>query len=335
MGQAKQNQVSEEAKLQSVIDMLTTIDLDYDLESRVYEIFEHFVENYKKGNRLAEFNGYLVFNKRHNNELYVATVDFGIDEYKDFMIHHWKLFCKTFGIVEAILISEVRMSDKQTETPIRNHPNKTEKLFAIGVAQNKEMYVKMLDINSPNTDIVEISETRNKNYNLDGLAPYELSEGMAYDASLELRLSKVRLFTNLYLTYNDKSIKPDKICNPLGTIYKINLQKEEDIQDDFDNFKYFRLPYNLYNAFAELRRSGYFAKMNFSCCRTCGWAEVPDEYEFKAVFYSSQDQQDLEETGSCYLSWSGDGFEITDIMKDYGIRTEWDGTENARIQIFI
>ena len=41
---------------------------------------------------------------------------------------------------------------------------------------------------------------------------------------------------------------------------------------------------NLTKAFAELRKNGYFAKQNFLCCQSCGWAALSDEEAKNAVF---------------------------------------------------
>ena len=60
------------------------------------------------------------------------------------------------------------------------------------------------------------------------------------------------------------------------------------------------------NAFKELRKRGYFARQNFMCCQTCGWAGVPDNKADKAVFYHAQDKEHLEKTGKLYLAWAGD-----------------------------
>lgn len=92
---------------------------------------------------------------------------------------------------------------------------------------------------------------------------------------------------------------------------------------------------NLNKAFKALRKAGYFAKQNFTCCQSCAWAEVPDEQSEKAVFYHRQDADDLKESGSCHLAWAGDGKEIVKILEENGVKTEWEGTDNKRIKIFI
>jgi hypothetical protein len=88
---------------------------------------------------------------------------------------------------------------------------------------------------------------------------------------------------------------------------------------------------NLSNAFAQLRKQGYVAKQNFTCCQSCGWAAI---YDAKlAVFYHSQDAQGLRKGDDLYLCWSGDGQEIVDVLKNYGLDVEWEGTNNRRIMV--
>ena len=92
---------------------------------------------------------------------------------------------------------------------------------------------------------------------------------------------------------------------------------------------------NLNNAFKALRKAGYFAKQNFLCCQSCGWAAMTDEESKKAVFYHRQDADDLKENGTCHLTWDGDGNEIVKILNDNGVKTEWSGEKNKRIKIDI
>jgi hypothetical protein len=86
-------------------------------------------------------------------------------------------------------------------------------------------------------------------------------------------------------------------------------------------------------AFRELRKKGYFARQNYWCCQSCAWASLPSETT-KAVFYHEQDNYDLKKKNSCYLSWIGNGREITDTLNKYGILTEWNGKEDTRIRIY-
>jgi hypothetical protein len=90
---------------------------------------------------------------------------------------------------------------------------------------------------------------------------------------------------------------------------------------------------NLTAAFNELTDNGYFAKQNFSCCQSCGWASIDDDKSDKVVFYHQQDKDNLIETGECYLSWTGNGNLIVEVLNRHGISTEWNGSEDKRIKI--
>lgn len=89
---------------------------------------------------------------------------------------------------------------------------------------------------------------------------------------------------------------------------------------------------NLNKAFKNLRKAGYFAKQNFTCCQTCGWSEVPDNID-NVVFYHAQDNEDKIKGNPFYLSWSGNGKEICKILNDSGVSTTWCGNDNKRILI--
>ena len=89
----------------------------------------------------------------------------------------------------------------------------------------------------------------------------------------------------------------------------------------------------LKNAFNRLRRRGYFARQNFSCCQSCGCASIPEKHESKYVFYHQQDDEALLQRGECYLSWAGDGDEIVKILREAGLTVEWDNDPNLRIKV--
>lgn len=94
---------------------------------------------------------------------------------------------------------------------------------------------------------------------------------------------------------------------------------------------------SLNKAFRTLRKAGYLAKQNFMCCSSCGWAEInaiPDDSK-KAVFYHTQDADDLKDYGNCHLSWRGDGHEIVRILVENGVDATWDGHHTTRIEINI
>lgn len=90
---------------------------------------------------------------------------------------------------------------------------------------------------------------------------------------------------------------------------------------------------NLTKGFRELRKHGYFARQNFMCCQSCGWAEVPDGRGDKVVFYHQQDNERKVKNESFHLAWSGDGHEIQRILESCGVKTKWDGDNKKRIEV--
>lgn len=91
---------------------------------------------------------------------------------------------------------------------------------------------------------------------------------------------------------------------------------------------------NLSKAFAALRKAGYFARQNFTCCQTCGWAAVPEEKGEKAVFYHNQDNQCRLKGESFYLTWAGDQVEICRILNENGVVTgETPKDSSKRIEV--
>jgi hypothetical protein len=86
-------------------------------------------------------------------------------------------------------------------------------------------------------------------------------------------------------------------------------------------------------AFQRLEQAGYFARQNFWCCQSCGWADVPESHADKAVFYHEQDDERLVRTGEASLCWSGDARFICETFEAAGIATEWDGNDRHRIRI--
>ena len=92
-----------------------------------------------------------------------------------------------------------------------------------------------------------------------------------------------------------------------------------------------RKPTNLSLAFKELRNRGYFAKQNFMCCQSCGWAEISEAEAENAVFYHAQDHADYKRGDDLYLSWSGNGHEIVRVLESFGVAVDWNGSDSTRI----
>ena len=91
---------------------------------------------------------------------------------------------------------------------------------------------------------------------------------------------------------------------------------------------------NLNQAFRELRKLGYFARQNFMCCQNCAWAAVPLDVT-KVVFYHKQDADQLNDTGECFLAWSGDRDEIAEVLGRNGILKTKPEDEGKRFEISI
>jgi hypothetical protein len=83
-------------------------------------------------------------------------------------------------------------------------------------------------------------------------------------------------------------------------------------------------------AFKTLRKQGYTARQNFSCCSSCAWSELNDQgKDEKVVFYNRQSGAALRGTGSfrfrrrgpqyLYLNWSGDANVICEALEAQGL----------------
>jgi hypothetical protein len=99
------------------------------------------------------------------------------------------------------------------------------------------------------------------------------------------------------------------------------------------NLKTKHMSQSITNAFKDLRRLGYFARQNFLCCQSCGWAAVPEDKEDKVVFFHNQDYQDKVEGRPFYLAWNGDGKQICSVLRMHGVEVEWSGDSNQRIRV--
>ena len=106
----------------------------------------------------------------------------------------------------------------------------------------------------------------------------------------------------------------------------------------------------LQQAITALADKGIVFRENFSCCGTCGSAEIWDEMDDEReagkpvrgyAFYHMQDTESAVEGGGLYLNYGsteeGEGpaldvaREIESELKAQGLNTHWDGTWNQRI----
>ena len=103
--------------------------------------------------------------------------------------------------------------------------------------------------------------------------------------------------------------------------------------------------------FSELRSHGFVARMNFSCCSTCGSYELSEKARDlgleKVVFYRQQDEAALLSSGELsvrYFSMNEDkdrtadtlvGSEVFDMLRKHGVYAEWERNPNVVIKAFI
>jgi hypothetical protein len=78
--------------------------------------------------------------------------------------------------------------------------------------------------------------------------------------------------------------------------------------------------------------------MDFACCKSCGWAAIPDERKDKVVFYDGQDEEaafDESPTLSyaLWLNWSGDPTEIMKALIAEGLIADWNGDPGQCIAV--
>jgi len=98
-------------------------------------------------------------------------------------------------------------------------------------------------------------------------------------------------------------------------------------------------------AFAELESMGVVARQHFTCCQTCGNAEIGDEIEQTPgargyVFYHFQDtERAVEGDGLCLCYGSTEaqtepiGHEVVDALQRNGLAVSWNGDLAKRIRV--
>lgn len=121
--------------------------------------------------------------------------------------------------------------------------------------------------------------------------------------------------------------------------------------------------HKLLTAFSDLINDGVIAEPSFQHCRDCGvdsmlseqasvWKQWNDDLPIGWVFYSQEDQEDLDERGYVHLSFGGYlppsakdddrddadhriGVKIVDALTAQGLRTEWNGNPLSTIRVLL
>jgi hypothetical protein len=97
-------------------------------------------------------------------------------------------------------------------------------------------------------------------------------------------------------------------------------------------------------AFEALDHVGIVARQNFTCCQTCGCAEIGDEIEEEAegyTFYHQQDTDSAVDGQGIWLAFGSFGDtdprtiarRIVDALEAQGLRVEWNGDPGSRIHV--
>lgn len=115
-------------------------------------------------------------------------------------------------------------------------------------------------------------------------------------------------------------------------------------------------------AFEEMNANGIMARHDWTCCGTCGSAEMPDEYDrlkgrwagvpiVGYTFYHQQGTESAAEGDGVYLGYgSTQKFEtepeyvnaslevarrVCETLAKHGLKTEWDGSYDRRILVVV
>lgn len=98
-------------------------------------------------------------------------------------------------------------------------------------------------------------------------------------------------------------------------------------------------------AFRELRKDGWWARMNHLCCQTCLTYDTDDEKPY--IGFHAQDNERIPESGYTFLThgpptdqydtlydgvWSK---RAVRVMEKHGLTVEWDGSMATRIKVMI
>lgn len=99
-------------------------------------------------------------------------------------------------------------------------------------------------------------------------------------------------------------------------------------------------------AFAELESSGIVCRQNWTCCQTCGLAEIGSQIapgKRGYAFFHQQDTERVVEDGTLLLAYGacsdvkaeqlGVANEIVRTIRENGLRVEWDGSLEKRILV--
>ena len=98
-------------------------------------------------------------------------------------------------------------------------------------------------------------------------------------------------------------------------------------------------------AFRELRKDGWWARMNHLCCQTCLTYDTEDEKPY--IGFHAQDDERIAECGYTFLTHgppTGEHDTLADgvwskrtvkVMENHGLTVEWNGSMATRIKVIL
>jgi hypothetical protein len=127
----------------------------------------------------------------------------------------------------------------------------------------------------------------------------------------------------------------------VGRAFEEHARRQADFPEvtDYDR---------LHAAFTELERDGIVAREDFTCCGTCGAAEIGDEMLRHGAargytFFHEQGTEAAVENGGLYLSYGASvageengvavGREVEATLRRHGLTTRWSGRLAQRIAV--
>ena len=96
-------------------------------------------------------------------------------------------------------------------------------------------------------------------------------------------------------------------------------------------------------ALSIMERDGAFARYDWQCCQSCGYAAVPSDHAGPIVFCHRQDVEGSKARDGVVFSfdWQGDGGSQVDAgtlarecFELVGLAVDWDGTPEHRLRVF-
>ncbi|MEU4608422.1 hypothetical protein AB0F43_36010 [Kribbella sp. NPDC023972] len=149
-----------------------------------------------------------------------------------------------------------------------------------------------------------------------------------------------------YRDDDELPVTDEQLEQLVGELWQARLAEQESWPERTDADR-------LAAAFDELDTAGVIARMNFTCCQTCGTAEIADERPADRlssgyVFFHQQDAETLvDDPAHLFLAYGpfeperdrfADqvvevGRQVVAVLESHSLPVTWNGTAGARIQI--